>query len=260
MDFFSRVNQLKVDKNSVAIIWIGQAGFIIKTHGGKLIVIDPYLSDLAHRNLKSEYGDSFKRLVPALFDAKEISFDTILISHEHPDHLDLDSLPALLNNKKTLAYMNKQSMQIARNVVSDNRLRLLERTEQYEFSEFTLTCMIADHGEDTPNALGFLLDFGFVKIYYAGDTCYNQKAFEAVCAQQPEICILPINGAFGNLDAKQAFSLASDLKSRICIPSHYWMLSMHNGNPQDFLNCFDKTDKCKAVLLCQGETFAYESR
>lgn len=259
MDFKNYVDKIKIGKGNIAIIWIGQAGFVIKTHGGKLIAIDPYLSDLAHHNLQNEYGNGFKRLMPALFDADEISFDTILVSHEHPDHLDLESLSGFLNNDQTTVYLNKQSMRMAKEIGYDDGLCLAVRGGQYDFDEFSLSCTIADHGQDAPEALGFLLDFGFVKIYYAGDTCYNTQALAPVCLQQPEICILPINGVFGNLDAAQAFSLACDLGSKFCIPCHYWMFPMHDGNPQDFLDCFDDNTNCEPVLLRLGEAFLYKS-
>ena len=259
MNFVSYVGDLDVGEGSVAVIWIGQAGFIIKTHGGRLIAIDPYLSDLAHHNLQDTYGYGFKRLMPALFDAGQIGFDVILISHEHPDHLDMEALPGFLSHSKTKVYLNRPSMQMARAQGYNDRLYLAEREKQYDFGEFSVTCTVADHGQDTPGALGFLLDFGFVKIYFAGDTCYNKRALAPVCAQQPEICILPINGAFGNLDAGQAFSLACDLKSRVCIPCHYWMLPMHGGSPQDFLDCFDNATDCRPAILCLGEAFLYDS-
>ncbi|MDD5018119.1 MAG: MBL fold metallo-hydrolase [Eubacteriales bacterium] len=258
MAFKDYVTSLRVDKQRIAIIWIGQAGFILKTHSGQLIAIDPYLSDLAHDNLKDAFGFGFKRIMPALFDAKDICFDTILISHEHPDHLDLVSLPGFLNNNTTTVYMNKQSIQMSETVVDISRLFLAEREKQYHVNDFALTCTMADHGEAAPDALGFLLDFGFAKIYFSGDTGYNKRALKAVCRQQPEICILPINGAFGNLNPEQAFSLACELNSRICIPCHYWMLPMHNGDPQHFLNCFNNQTKCKPLLLRLGEAFIYK--
>ena len=36
----------------------------------------------------------------------------------------------------------------------------------------------ADHGEFCNDAMGFIFDFGFAKVYYSGDTCYNLKVLK----------------------------------------------------------------------------------
>ena len=47
--------------------------------------------------------------------------------------------------------------------------------------------------------------------------------------------IAPINGAFGNLNATEACSLASAVKPSILMASHFWMFVEHGGDPAAFL-------------------------
>jgi len=51
----------------------------------------------------------------------------------------------------------------------------------------------------------------------------------------PDLLILPINGAFGNLDETQASQYARLLQPKCTIPSHYWNFAEHGGNPYIFM-------------------------
>ncbi len=46
--------------------------------------------------------------------------------------------------------------------------------------------------------------------------------------------IAPINGRFGNMDAKQMCLLAKSLTPHILIPFHFGMFGEHNGKIEDF--------------------------
>lgn len=45
MDFVRRVNETRPAAGKVALFWLGQAGFLLKTASGQIIAIDPYFSD-----------------------------------------------------------------------------------------------------------------------------------------------------------------------------------------------------------------------
>ena len=88
MRFSKYIETVNVPENKVAVFWLGQAGFALKTHGGKLIAIDPYLTNYVRESIPEE-GDAFKRLTAPLFDPDEIAFDILLSSHEHGDHFHM---------------------------------------------------------------------------------------------------------------------------------------------------------------------------
>ena len=82
MDFVKLVKETQPAKGQVALFWLGQAGFLIKTASGRTIAIDPYFTDHVRYTLNNI---GFKRLTPALCGADEIEFDALLISHEPED-------------------------------------------------------------------------------------------------------------------------------------------------------------------------------
>ena len=68
------------------ITWLGQAGLLFETDGKK-IVIDPYLSDFVKTVNPANY-----RRVPVNEDYLKLKPDVILITHNHLDHLDKETL------------------------------------------------------------------------------------------------------------------------------------------------------------------------
>jgi L-ascorbate 6-phosphate lactonase len=262
LSYKNYLDNIKVEQNSICIIWLGQAGFLFKTSNNKIIVIDPYLTDYVYRLYSKEYGYGFKRLTASVFKPKEIDIDYLFSSHEHGDHLDGDAIYELMDNEKTMLFANKESMKIVNEAgVSPDKVHLLEKEMLINFDEFKVIVTRADHGEICIDALGFIFDFGFIRIYYSGDTCYNKEVLKEAIKSQPHIALLPINGAYGNLNAQDAAKLANDMKSKVCIPHHFWTFPLHKGEKGDPIDAMESFPKyaplCKLVLLSPGEAFIY---
>ena len=69
---------------SVALTWIGQAGFLLRTPATRL-ALDPFLSDHPDRRYPAPVG------VDDL-----VGTELVLSTHQHLDHLDTPALAALL--------------------------------------------------------------------------------------------------------------------------------------------------------------------
>jgi L-ascorbate metabolism protein UlaG (beta-lactamase superfamily) len=68
-------SQLLAQPGKVEVLWLGQATFKITTPGGKVIVIDPFLT--GNPKTPAEYKDL----------AKLGKVDLILVTHGHSDHV-----------------------------------------------------------------------------------------------------------------------------------------------------------------------------
>src|SRR5437899_10254039 len=68
-------SQLVAQSGKVEVLWLGQATFKITTPGGKVIVIDPFLT--GNPKTPAEYKDL----------AKLGKIDLILVTHGHSDHV-----------------------------------------------------------------------------------------------------------------------------------------------------------------------------
>jgi L-ascorbate 6-phosphate lactonase len=248
-----------VNPGSLAIFWLAQAGFVFKTPGGKIVYTDPYLTDYVQRVLP-EYGMGFKRVMPKLIEADEVEADYVVSTHAHQDHLDADALPALLKNPRTQFIGSPDCRPVYLEAgVPEDRFSILHKGETFSLGDFRLTGVDADHGEQTPDAIGLLFDFDGIKVWQVGDTAYRPERWESVFEQGIDIILPPINGAFGNLNGVEAARLARDAHARVAIPCHFWMFAEHYGNPAEFLRaCKEFAPQVCPVLMTQGELFVYQ--
>lgn len=255
MRFIESVRQTGVKPGEAALFWLGQAGFLIKTAEGKQIAIDPYFSDCVQRLIPEE-GLGFKRLTPPVCEASELDLDVLIISHEHNDHFDVDAIKDLVKAKTKVYTNGLVAEEMERMGFDKAKLHVMKKGQWEEEEEFKILPVDCDHGELAPEALGFILDFGFSRIYYAGDTALTLERLQVPIEMKPEVAILPINGAFGNLDGKEAAKYAGLLKCQVCIPCHFWTFPLHHGDPQQIIDGIgaDAPD-CKLVILCQGEGY-----
>lgn len=71
------------------VCWLGHAAFALRL-GGKLVLTDPYLGDIA-----GPMGMGPRRFLPPALRAEELPrLDAIVISHNHYDHIDMKALRA----------------------------------------------------------------------------------------------------------------------------------------------------------------------
>jgi L-ascorbate 6-phosphate lactonase len=74
-----------------------------------------------------------------------------------------------------------------------------------------------------------------------------------------DVMIAPINGAYGNLNAKEACGLAELLKPKILIASHFWMFVEHGGDPALFLEESKRLSGIKGMVMAPGEVMTIDA-
>jgi len=254
-----KIRETSVEKESVAIFWISQAGFVFKTPAGKVAFIDPYLTDYVQRALP-EYGFGFKRIMARNIDPDEIEADYVISTHAHQDHLDVDALPALLQKQRIHFIGAPDCREIyLREGIPESRFTILHEGETLSLGDFSLTGVFADHGKDTPDALGVLFNFNGIQVWQVGDSAYRPDMWQDLFKKRIDILIPPINGAFGNMNGMEAAKLAHDAGVKIVIPCHFWMFPLHFGNPGEFLEaCKTQSPEVEPRLMTQGELFVYK--
>lgn len=221
--------------NNTVLEFAGQAGFIFQSKSGFRIGIDLYLSDCCNRHF------GFKRLMPYIYNAKELDLDLLIATHAHYDHFDPDSIPTIMKNKKTRLLCAKDCKEEAEKLCLDeNRITYIGENDVYETNGIKITAMPCDHGKDTPYAIGLFIEIDGKKIYIAGDTCMREDNFKNPLLKNCDIMIMPINGAFGNLNEKEGAIAASIVEPRLCVPCHYWNFAEHFGNPHLFMKTMDE--------------------
>jgi L-ascorbate 6-phosphate lactonase len=232
---------------------VGQAGFIIKSTRGKLLGIDLYLSDCVEP-LEGHIG--FKRLLPKILSPRELVFDVIVATHEHYDHFDVDSMPALMANDKTRLFASLEcATLVGHGGIDKSRVTYVRPGDAYVVGDFSIRFTSCDHGRGAPDAVGVLVEVDGKRIFEAGDTCLRLDRVDEYLASGPlDVLIAPINGKYGNLNERECAELANALKPSVTIPCHYGMFASHGGNPGAFHDIM-RTEfvNNRYLLMTQGE-------
>ncbi len=259
--FGQKVSDSQVGPGELAIFWISQAGFVFKTPGGKVIYVDPYLSDCVHR-LYPDYGYGFKRIMGTPIEAAEVDADVVISTHSHPDHFDYDAIPELARNPR-IHFLGAPDCQAEYEKlgIGPDRYTIFHEGETLDLDGFSVMGVYADHGDATPDALGILLTVGDIKVWQVGDTAYRPERWQDIFDMEVDVILPPINGAFGNLDGVDAAKLAHDARANVAIPCHFWMFVEHNGEPAQFMEaCKEHAPGVRPLLMSQGEGFVYRRR
>jgi L-ascorbate metabolism protein UlaG (beta-lactamase superfamily) len=211
--------------------WFGHAAFSITTPNGKILLIDPWLSNPSNPEAKD--GKDSLVAVPKV--------DYILLTHGHRDHVGdaveiakrtgaaLISNPELAGNLVKLAgFPNKQA--------ETDAIMGIGGEIQIAEGEVTVAMTPAIHsssvfnpkaGPNEPerayggNPAGFVIAIkNGPTIYHSGDTAYF-KDMETIAENYPiDIALLNIGGHFG-MDPKMAAKSAQTVRAKLAIPQHF---------------------------------------
>ena len=240
-----QVRQINVASNKIITYWLGGSGFIFKFDSGITVCIDPYLSNSVEKLC------GFKRLTLPPLNPCELRFDVLLITHDHPDHLDIDIINDILEVNPNSYVIAPQSC--SEKINHEHRFIAAMPDKPFDICGLTVKTVPADHGELSPDAVGYLMCMNNRTIYFTGDTALNEDILQGVINVQPEIVVPCINGAYGNLSEEQAAILLQKCNAKIAMPSHFWLFAEHGGSPQKFLDYTNTySPQTKVFLLTPG--------
>lgn len=238
------------------LTWYGHAAFKIKTPGGKVLLIDPWITNPANKNGKADLA--------AVNQA-----DLILISHGHFDHVG----DALVIAKKTGAHL-VSTFDLGNALVSYGGFPKAQAgldTQGNFGGELTLlggevkvafipaihsSTVMGANGKDAHaggNPGGFLITVknGPV-IYHTGDTdVFNDMAL-IPRFHKVDVMLACIGGHF-TMDPARAALAAHLVAPRMVIPMHYATFPVLDGTPDAFKAGLAKGGVKSRVVVMQPE-------
>ncbi len=233
MSLMQEIRKFPVDKNSVAMWWFGQSGYVFKTSEGTLTSVDMYLTDSCNGLVE---GMDFSRKVPVLISPEELDVDIYTCTHNHQDHTDPFTVRGLRNKDTTHFVGPHPSCEIYRSEnVESGRIVPTWPQHVLEFNDVKITGTFALPTDDSDlNHMGYVFQFGNgPRIYVTGDTDFSELLFSAE-KQKPDIVITVINGGFNNLSHWEAADVCGKIKPKIAIPCHYDMFPDNSIDPKQF--------------------------
>lgn len=158
--------------NSDSATWLGHAAFLIRI-GGTTLLTDPYLSDYA----SPVNGFGPKRYVPPAMTPKTLPpIDILTLSHNHYDHLDLETLRAM-PDKPRISVVVPLGIGRYFTALGYTDVTELDWYDSVERKGVTITATPAVHfsrrglfdGNRTLWA-GFVYSAGGKRLFFSGDT------------------------------------------------------------------------------------------
>lgn len=247
MRLATSIVQTAVTAGEVAVFSLAQAGFVIKFDTGMTVALDPYLTDCVERLA------GFKRLIPMPIMPAELDVDIIAITHNHPDHLDLDALPAWAGMRMHFMVAPDCLAALRKAGIADERITVLHRGESAMFRDVKFTAIDADHGDLAPEAIGIVIENMRLTFYFVGDSGFAPERIMPQLPNAIDVMIAPINGAYGNLNEDDACRFADLVQPRWLIGCHTGMFTEHGGDPARFLARADTLDGITALVMAPGE-------
>lgn len=233
MSLMRAIREFAVPRNSVALWWFGQNGFIFKSPEGTLAGVDLYLTDSCAGLVP---GLDMHRRVPVLIPPAEIDVDVFTCTHNHQDHTDPETIRAL-RNKDTMHFVGPHPScgVFAAEGVESGRIVPAWPDAEIEFRDLRLHGTFAMPTDTSDlNHMGYVVQFGDgPKIYVTGDTDYTELLL-GVTKHSPDLVITCINGGFNNLSHWEAADIVGKIKPKAAIPCHYDMFPDNSVDPSQF--------------------------
>ena len=212
------------------ITWLGQAGLMFESRG-KILLVDPYLSDSV-----SAIQPSKHRKMPPNDEFLQIHPDYILLTHDHADHTDEETLSHYLCRDENITVLaSGNAWQRVSKFGGRCNYVLFNRGTTWTEKEFKWKAIYAEHSDAC--AIGSVITAEGKNFYVTGDTLYNEKIFPEVQSTKIYAVFLPINGEGNNMNAADAEKFVSRIGAKFSVPIHFGMFD--NVSPA----CFKSKNK-----------------
>lgn len=194
---------------------------LFQTEGGSLVA----LCLIKHGSLEIEYDGLSIQVDPVGDYGKKTDYakefpkaDVILVTHEHPDHLE-DSTIKVLEGDNTLLILNKTSAdRIGRGeVIANGQSRELPHGIMLEAVPAYNTTPGREMFHPKGNGNGYVLTIDGLRIYIAGDT---EDVPEMADLKDIDIAFLPVNQPY-TMTPEQCANAAKMFTPKVLIPYHF---------------------------------------
>jgi len=264
----------RVSSHDLAVFWLWQNSFILKTPKGTLIAIDPYFSHSVNKyeDPNTEYVYSDLPMRP-----EEVLVDYVFCTHDHLDHADPETLPVIAKNSPKTKFLGTpecyahflklgipEDRATSLDVNITVKLADFKVTPIYSIPEETIKQWEKKSGHRMTTHYGYIFDFNYAKVYNMGDSSPEvakepMKVLKDIVPFSPEIAMLPVIGDFPDRKPEDARVFAKLMRAKIVIPSHYGCFKKRTIDPQLFVNLFRDDVDVRPIIIEHKGKYIYNA-
>jgi L-ascorbate metabolism protein UlaG (beta-lactamase superfamily) len=246
----------------IELQWLGQAAVKLTSVAGKVIVIDPFLTNNPKTPAQYKNLDALGKV------------DLILVTHAHGDHLGDAPDLAKKHNAPLFGPAGMNQSLLTLGVLPAN---LVPRMNKGGIvtplgPDIKITMTRAEHsselvwknpatGKDETHVggepVGFIVEFenGF-KVYHMGDTGLFADMRWIGEYYKPDLILVPIGGHFVMNPHDAAFATREYLKPKHAIPIHYGTFPVLRGTPEEYVKALGQT-ATKVHAISPGDKLTF---
>lgn len=214
----------KESEMGITLQWLGHASFRI-SHNDTIVYIDPW-------KLKNEPND-------ATF---------VLVSHSHYDHYSAQDIAKVSRpDTKLIASADVVAKEKSGEAIMPGLTVDLEGVRIIAVPAYNPN---KDFHPRANNWVGFVIEIGSKRIYYAGDTDITE---EMKALKNIDAALLPVGGTY-TMNAAEAAEAANHFKPKMAIPYHWGDIVGGRSDAEEFAESAD----CETKILAPGEKIGLE--
>jgi L-ascorbate metabolism protein UlaG (beta-lactamase superfamily) len=207
------------------VTFLGQAGLLFDFDGLR-VMVDPYFSNSVgklrpEKNRRQKAEMSFLEKKP----------DVLILTHDHLDHADPETLEILLKKHSGICVLaGRNAWETALQFGGDHNCVCFTPGCIWTEGSVSFEAMLAAHSD--PEAIGVLIRYNGKVYYITGDTLRSRRVTESLGCQ-PDVVFLPINGVGNNMNMADAAAFAKEISARKAVPLHFGMFD--DLDPEGFI-------------------------
>jgi L-ascorbate metabolism protein UlaG (beta-lactamase superfamily) len=221
--------------SGTSVVWFGHSSYLIKSEGTTLL-IDPVFS--GHASPVSLFGKAFPG-TNVYTAASMPPIDVLVLTHDHYDHLDYETLMALRDRVTRVVAPLGVGAHLERWGYDPTRITELDWTEDVTVGEgFSLTAVPARHFSGRGLKRGgtlwtaYVLDINTQRIFLGGDSGYGPH-FKSIGQQYGPFDLALLEcGQYGrdwptiHMFPREVAQAARDLHTKVLLPVHWAKFSL----------------------------------
>lgn len=256
---------LKSDSH-LKFIWFGHSTLLLNLDG-KIILLDPNFSDSAAPAALCFFKNRFQS--PVLYLDELPKIDMILISHDHYDHLDQQTISFFKNKNIQFITTLKVGDHLKRWGIDKRLITELDWHQAIRINGITFRATPARHYSgrtlfDRNKTLwaSWVIESQKEKIFFSGDSSYDDHFKEIGKLYGPFDIAFMENGQYdlswpdAHMFPEQSLQAVLDIKANIFVPIHWGMFDMslhHWSEPAERIAKLARSQNIPIIMPYIGE-------